>query len=65
PDNLFDNYVGRGTAARTQDMSIARTMTPYDLKLVPPRNLNPAQLKVWNAAYKPKNDAFRKANLKG
>jgi len=65
PDNLFDNYVGRGTAARTQDMSIARTMTPYDLKLVPPRNLNPAQLKVWNAAYQPKNEAFRKANPKG
>ncbi len=65
PDNLFDNYVGRGTAARTQDMSIARTMTRNDLKLVPPRNLTPEQLKTWNAAYGPKNDAFRKANLKG
>lgn len=65
PDNLFDDYRGRGTAARTQDMSIAKTMTPFDLKLVPPRNLTPAQLKVWNAAYVPKNAAFRKAALKG
>ena len=65
PDNLFDNYLGRGTAARTQDMSIEKTMTPFDLKLVPPRNLTPAQLKTWNAAYEPKNKAFRAANLKG
>ena len=65
PDNLFDSYLGRGTAARTQDMSIARTMTPNDLKLVPPRNFTPAQLKTWNAAYGPKNEAFRKAKLKG
>ena len=56
---------GRGTAARTQNMSIARTMTPFDLKLVPPRNLTPGQLETWNAAYGPKNDAFRKADLKG
>ena len=65
PDNLFDNYEGRGTAAKQQDMTIAQTMTDFDLKLTPPRNLTPEQLKVWNAAYEPKNEAFRKANLKG
>ena len=65
PANLFDNYAGRGTAAKQQDMTIAKTMTDYDLKLTPPRNLTPEQLKVWNAAYKPKNEAFRKADLKG
>ena len=65
PDTLFDDYSGRGTPAKTQDMTIARTMTPFDLKLTPPRNLTPEQLKVWNAAYEPKNEAFRKANLKG
>ncbi len=27
PSNLFDNYTGRGTAAKDQDMSIAETMT--------------------------------------
>jgi len=40
-------------------------MTPNDLKLVPPRNFTPAQLKTWNAAYGPKNEAFRKAKLTG
>lgn len=65
PDNLFDNYEGRGTAAKQQDMTIAKTMTPFDLKLTPPKNLTPEQLQVWNAAYEPKNEAFRKANLTG
>jgi arylsulfatase A-like enzyme len=65
PDTLFDDYSGRGTAAKTQDMSIEKTMTPRDLKLVAPRNLTPEQLAAWNAAYEPKNEAFRKANLEG
>jgi len=65
PDNLFDNYEGRGTAAKTQDMSIEKTMTAFDLKLTPPRNLTSEQLKVWNAAYEPKNAEFKKANLQG
>ena len=65
PDTLFDDYSGRGTAAKTQDMSIAETMTPSDLKLVPPRNLTPEQAAAWNAAYEPKNEAFEKAGLQG
>ncbi len=65
PDNLFDDYSNRGRAAKEQDMSIEKTMTERDLKLVPPRNLNPEQKKLWDAAYEPKNEAFRKANLKG
>ncbi|MCA8986106.1 MAG: sulfatase [Planctomycetaceae bacterium] len=65
PVNLFDDYEGRGTAAHTQDMTIEKTMTDRDLKLVPPPFLNEEQLKVWNAAYEPKNEAFRKANLQG
>lgn len=65
PDNLFDNYEGRGTAARQQDMTISKTMTASDLKLTAPRNLTPEQKAVWDAAYDPKNEAFRKADLKG
>ena len=65
PENLFDDYKTRGRAAHEQDMTIVKTMTPRDLKLTPPPYLNEEQLKVWNAAYKPKNEAFRKANLKG
>ncbi|MDG2127370.1 MAG: sulfatase [Fuerstiella sp.] len=65
PETLFDDYSGRGTPAKTQDMSIARTMTDSDLKLVTPRNLTPEQLATWNAAYEPKNKAFREANPAG
>jgi len=65
PDNLFDDYSNRGRAAKEQDMTIAETMTARDLKLTPPNNLTEDQLKRWNAAYGPKNEAFRKADLKG
>ena len=66
PDNLFDDYSGRGTAARTQEMTVARHMRlNQDLKLTPPRNLTQEQLRAWNAAYEPKNRAFREAKLTG
>jgi len=65
PKTLFDDNSGRGTAAKEQDMTIEKTMNSRDLKLVGPKNLTPEQQKLWDAAYKPKNDAFRKANLKG
>ncbi|MCP4257717.1 MAG: sulfatase [Planctomycetes bacterium] len=65
PDNLFDDYSNRGRAAKEQDMSIEKTMTERDLKLVPPRNLTAQQKERWDAAYEPKNEAFRNTNLKG
>jgi len=67
PATLFDDHSsGDRTSARlTQDMSIAETMDEIDLKLVPPRSLNDEQLEVWNAAYEPKNEAFRAAGLEG
>lgn len=65
PSNLFDDWSGRGTAVQTQDMSIRNTLTANDLKLTPPRGLTDEQLATWNAAYGPKNEAFKKANLSG
>jgi len=65
PDNLFDDYSNRGRAAKEQDMSIEKTMNDSDLKLTAPKNLTPEQKKLWDAAYEPKNEAFRKANLTG
>jgi arylsulfatase A-like enzyme len=56
PSTLFDNYDGRGKAEHDQDMTIAATMTPGDLKLTPPNDLNPDQRKAW---------AFRSKNLQG
>lgn len=65
PDTLFDDYTGRGKAEHTQDMTIAKTMTPKDLKLVFPQNLTPEQKKLWEQAYGAENEAFHKANLQG
>ncbi len=65
PATLFDDYAGRGSAEHGQDMTIARTMTPKDLKLVAPPQLNPDQRKAWDAYYEPRNEAFRKAGLEG
>ncbi len=65
PETLFDDYSGRGRAAKEQDMSIEKTMTKNDLKLTPMKRLTPEQKAKWDAAYGPKNEAFEKANLKG
>ena len=77
PDTLFDDYEGRGTAAREQDMSIEKTMTlGRDLKVKEKDDtddflkrgygrLTPEQAALWDAAYQPKNDAFIAANLEG
>ena len=76
PDTLFDQYQNRGTAAKEQDMSIEKSMTlERDLKV---REINETghmnmylnrfteeQKVQWDAAYKPKNEAFLKAKLKG
>ena len=65
PDTLFDDYKGRTLAAYQQDMTIAETMNRGDLKLDAPHNLTPEQKKLWDAAYKPKNETLKKANLSG
>jgi arylsulfatase A-like enzyme len=62
---LFDDYLGRGQAEHQQDMTISNTMNELDLKFTRPPDLNPAQLKEWNAYYAPRNEEFRKANLQG
>ncbi|MDP4897330.1 MAG: sulfatase-like hydrolase/transferase, partial [Akkermansiaceae bacterium] len=65
PDNLFDDYSGRGKGASAQDMSIAKTMHRHDLKLSAPAGLNKEQRAVWDAYYQPRNEAFEKAGLEG
>ncbi len=65
PATLFDDYSGRGLAERDQDMTLEKTMTPRDVKLVTPRNLTPEQRKKWDAYYEPRNEKFRQANLSG
>ncbi len=65
PETLFDNYEGRGSAAKMQTMTVEKHLTPYDLKLTPPRGLTDEQLAVWNKAYEKKNQEFKAANLDG
>jgi arylsulfatase A-like enzyme len=65
PETLFDDYSGRGKAEHEQDMMVAKTMTPHDLKLTPWNTLNPEQRAAWDAYYQPRNEAFKKANPQG
>jgi arylsulfatase A-like enzyme len=65
PETLFDDYAGRGKAEHQQDMTIAKTMNNRDLKLTPSPQLTAEQRKIWDAYYQPRNEAFRKADLKG
>lgn len=65
PPTLFDDYAGRGKAERSQDMTLERTLTDQDMKLVPPASLTPEQRKAWDAYYQPRNEAFRQANPQG
>ncbi|MBN1465262.1 sulfatase [candidate division KSB1 bacterium] len=76
PATLFDDYSGRSSAARMQEMEIDRHMTlNTDLKVwdEDPNaqeaqfrdRLTPAQLEKWQAGYADENRAFRAANLQG
>jgi len=81
PATLFDDYANRTSATQTQKMTIANHMAlATDLK-VPPggelpkwdkeawsgryKRFTEEQRKAWDAAYGPKNEAFKKANLQG
>jgi arylsulfatase A-like enzyme len=46
-------------------MSIEKTLTKRDVKLVTPGNLTPEQQEKWDAAYGPKIKAFEEAHLQG
>ncbi len=65
PETLFDDYAGRGLAERDQDMTLEKTMTDRDVKLVAPGNLTPEQRQQWDAYYEPRNEKLRQAKLTG
>src|SRR5947209_19656559 len=65
PTTLFDDYAGRGKAEHEQDMTIRKTMTAKDVKLVTPPQLTAEQKKEWDAYYEPRNKAFREQNPQG
>jgi arylsulfatase A-like enzyme len=65
PATLFDDWEGRTSAARTQEMTIADDLTTWDLKLEPRTDLTPEQRALWEEAYGPRNAAFEAAGLTG
>ncbi len=65
PETLFDNYANRGSAVKDQDMTLEKTFSQLDAKLVAPPGINAEQLKEWNAYYEPRNKAFQEAKLTG
>jgi arylsulfatase A-like enzyme len=65
PATLFDDYAGRGAAEREQDMTLEKTFTELDTKLVAPPGLTPEQRATWDAYYGPRNAAFRAAKPEG
>ena len=74
PGNLFDDYTGRGTPAKTQEMSIDKDLRiGSDLKVLIGKEAgmkaNPRfteeQRKAWDAVYNGVKDDFLKKNPKG
>lgn len=77
PENLFDTYDNRGTAAKKQDMSIEKTMRmETDLKVdfgmggerhakYLYERFTEKQRSAWDSFYGPRNKKLKKSNLKG
>lgn len=65
PETFFDDFETRGTAARTQLMSIVDDMSEVDLKLKPPYYMKGDDLNAWHEAYDAENEAFHQAELTG
>ena len=65
PPTLFDDYANRAKAVGENDMTLEKTITPKDMKLIRPPQLDAEQSAVWDSYYEPRNEAYRKANLAG
>lgn len=61
PATLWDDYSGRTQSASRQTMTVRKHLSDRDLKLSGHGTMNAEQIKVWDAAYGPKNEAFLKA----
>jgi len=78
PANLFDDYEGRGTAAKKQDMTIAETMRiKADLKMWEESDedsnvfkrtigrMDEEQRRKWDEAYEDDLEEYKNSNLEG
>lgn len=75
PPTLFDDYSNRGTAEKTQDMTISKTMRlEEDLKMYKDKSkmkttglnrMNTSQMDAWNKVYDPIINQFYSSGLSG
>jgi arylsulfatase A-like enzyme len=65
PATLFDDYATRASGAAAQEMSIARDLSEFDLKLGKPTPRRTEDLAAWSAAYDAENGALRARPLSG
>ncbi len=71
PSNLFDDYSGRGTAAKEQELTIAKILDPAeDFKLATNAQsslirMSKAQKKVWDSYYDPIIEKFKQTKPSG
>ncbi|MBW6533819.1 MAG: sulfatase [Mariniphaga sp.] len=79
PENFFDDYQGRGTAAREQEMEIVNDMYwGWDMKFeknpftgepsrlpAPFGRMSREQMEAWNSVYGPPNEKFLKEKPEG
>ena len=65
PATLFDDYAGRSAAPAQHAMGIATEMNDHRLMLKYSSKHTPEQLEVFDGYFKPRNEAFLKANLQG
>jgi len=67
PETLFDDYATRSRAAHEQEMTIRSHMEiASDLKMGPaPARMTAEQKALWEDAYAPKREAFKRENPQG
>jgi arylsulfatase A-like enzyme len=65
PATLFDDYANRSPAPAQHKMGIADHMGDARLMIKYSSKHTPEQLKAFDAYYRPRNEAFKKANLTG
>lgn len=65
PETLFDDYTSRASGAAAQEMTVARHLSDYDLKLGHPVPARAADLAEWRATYDAENASLLAAPLDG
>jgi arylsulfatase A-like enzyme len=65
PPTLFDDYTGRGPAAKLHKMGIADHIGDSRLMIKYSSKFTPEQFKIFDGFYRPRNEAFAAAKLEG